>query len=249
MVDTGSAVTGVGVNATASAVLPNASAGGQGGARSSARYRAANKPGGPSYSANRPSHTSATGSSGSGFSKRHSLNAGVSKQLAQSALGGGATELGLTGNNLESSLASARVSGQLTSASSSGKEALAGGESNQGGGQANVGDFPDSTENTAVISPPDPANHPLFSFEPSSDHQFPDLANHQFLQPTFHIGGERSSRGGSQNKEDLYSRIEHRLSDYRGAEVPNNGLKPEKRSHPSSFGNPFAEKPPPPPTN
>ena len=250
LVATGSAVTGVNVNATASAVLPNASAGGQGGARSSARYRAANKPGSSSYTANHPPPTSATGSSGSGSSRRGSLatlhtfagtslNAGASKQ---SALGNEAMELGLTGKKLESSLASAKIPGGLASARSSGKEALAGGESSSAGG-AFAADFPDSTENTAVISPPDPANHPLFSFEPSSDHQFPDLANHQFLQPTFHIGGERSSRGGSQNKEDLYSRIEHRLSDYRGAEVPNNGLKPEKRSHASSFGNPFAERP------
>ena len=95
----------------------------------------------------------------------------------------------------------------------------------------------------AVINPPDLANDGLFVFSPAVSEGFPDLANYQFLQPTFHVSGGGSSQGGGRQKEDLYRRIEQRLKEYREAETPkNNGLKTEKRSHSSDFDNPFGSK-------
>ena len=71
--------------------------------------------------------------------------------------------------------------------------------------------------------------------------EFPDWADQEFLAPTLHIGGGESSSNGQQ-KEDLYLRIERRLSEYRKAEGPKSGLTTENRSHLSGLGNPFGGK-------
>lgn len=101
--------------------------------------------------------------------------------------------------------------------------------------------FPDSTKGEALLSPPDAGTASVFSFAPSVSEEFPDLADREFLRPTFRVGPGES--GGNGQKEDLYQRIESRLRKYREAdEGPKNGLK-KKKTKPKPFENPFATKP------
>ena len=107
-----------------------------------------------------------------------------------------------------------------------------------GGGGSYIKDFADSTKSTAVISPPDPGNAPVFTFSPTVGGEFPDLADYEFLRPTLHV---RSQASGMEQKEDLYQRIEHRLAGYRQqtTKAPiSNGLEKDKLRRPSGFGKP-----------
>jgi hypothetical protein len=255
VVGTGSSLSNVSVNATPSAVVASSLAGSQGGGKSSAPSAAGNRLSSGSLNGwNHSSSTSAAGASRSESSKHGSLttlyaaakassSAAGAKQLRQSGLGAAARESGLTGNKLESSLANAKLSRGHSAArlnSAEGATPVVGGS---GGGTGTYAtDFPDSTENAALISPPDLGNDSLFVFKPSVAEGFPDLANYQFLRPTLHVSGGPSSRGQSQQKEDLYRRIERRLSNYREAEVPKGGLKAKKQNHPKGPENPFARK-------
>ena len=85
-------------------------------------------------------------------------------------------------------------------------------------------DFPDSTKNNAVISPPDPADHPVFRFKPGVGGEFPDFTEREFLHPNLHVG----VKSGPPQTEDLYERIERRLSEYRQAATLSKGLEHEK---------------------
>jgi hypothetical protein len=105
-----------------------------------------------------------------------------------------------------------------------------------GGGQYTT-DFPDSTMNTAQLSPADPNNTPLFSFEPKVATEFPDLADYEFLRPTLHIETESATQG---TEEDLYQRIERRLRGYREDGTPKNGLTPAKLRQSRATENPFS---------
>lgn len=235
MVATDSAVTNVSVNATPSVLLANTSSGSQRGAKSSARKSAVGSEG--------SSSTSAAGSSGSGSLKRGlrtpahtfsatSPSAGTSTSLQQYVLSAASKQSGLSGHSLESSLASANLSSGRAP-SDQGEDSSSGSGPGAEGGTYST-DFPDSTKDTAVVSPPDSANNALFVFEPHVSEGFPDLADYQFLRPTLHVGGGKSS-GGDQQKEDLYRRINRRLNAYRQAEVPGKSLKGD---HPQ---NPFAK--------
>jgi hypothetical protein len=121
--------------------------------------------------------------------------------------------------------------------------------SNAGGGRSATAsggnysqDFPDSTKNAALISPPDSANNAVFRFDPNfGDRGFPDLADYQFLKPTLHVGGVKST-GGPQ-EEDLYRRIERRIKEYREASTgtaKSNGLEKNKLHRPSGVGKPLS---------
>jgi hypothetical protein len=88
-------------------------------------------------------------------------------------------------------------------------------------------DFPDSTKNTGVISPPDLGNESPFVFETEVASGFPDLSQREFLKPSYHVGLKSSSS----KTEDLYERIERRLAEYRTEmknQQLNNGLKEDK---------------------
>lgn len=104
-------------------------------------------------------------------------------------------------------------------------------------------DFPDSTRDTALLSPPDLALKPLFSFDPEVSSEFPDWSEREFLKPTLHVKGTSS---GSAGKEDLYERIEARLRGYRneGEKNSRNGMQQGKNGfgHPSE--NPFSSEKP-----
>jgi hypothetical protein len=101
--------------------------------------------------------------------------------------------------------------------------------------------FPDSTKNAALISPPDSANNAVFKFDPNfGDRGFPDLADYQFLKPTLHVGGMKS---GGHQEEDLYRRIERRIKEYReasSATAKSNGLEKNKLHRPSGVGKPLS---------
>jgi len=116
----------------------------------------------------------------------------------------------------------------------------------KGGGSASGGnysrDFPDSTKSAGVISPPDPANNPVFSFDPSfGGRGFPDLADYQFLKPSLHVGAVKTSAG--YQEEDLYRRIERRLNEHRGAATgtaKSNGLKKDTLRRPAGLARPVS---------
>jgi len=94
--------------------------------------------------------------------------------------------------------------------------------------------FPDSTKNNAMINPPDLGNN-IFAFQPVVAAGFPDLADREFLRPTFRVGTRNLIR--DQRREDLYQRIENRLQAYRETSAKpsglKNGLKQEKLSGPT----------------
>ena len=104
------------------------------------------------------------------------------------------------------------------------------------GGQYTT-DFPDSTRNTALLSPPDPDNTSVFIFEPKVTIEFPDLADHEFLRPTLHMETESATQ---RTEEDLYQRIERRLREYREDGTPKNGLTPAKLRQSRATENPFS---------
>lgn len=60
------------------------------------------------------------------------------------------------------------------------------------------GDFPDSTQGTALISPFDPGTMGPFAFKPGLNATLPGFSNRQFLEPTLHVkggpGGKRTGR-------------------------------------------------------
>jgi hypothetical protein len=153
----------------------------------------------------------------------------------------------VAGQNLMYEAASMSLSNGNSSALSNGQEQDV---SQPGGDQAATGakgggsyaeDFPDSTRNTALLSPPDPANTSPFSFTPRLTEQFPDLAQYEFLKLTFHVRASGVS-SNPEKREDLYQHIERRLREYEEGERPKNGLKKEKFRQPSDFENPFSSK-------
>jgi hypothetical protein len=110
-----------------------------------------------------------------------------------------------------------------------------------GGGQYTT-DFPDSTKNTGMVSPPDLGNVSPFVFSTEIASGFPDLSQREFLRPTYRVGLE-SSR--AQQTEDLYERIERRLKEYQ--EAANNGKTAKnglKADHAGSSGlkNPYEKR-------
>ncbi|MFZ0661487.1 MAG: hypothetical protein WAM66_02245 [Acidobacteriaceae bacterium] len=55
-------------------------------------------------------------------------------------------------------------------------------------------DFPDSTEGTALISPPDLGTVSPLEWSPSLSFALPDFSTMQFLSPTLHTGGRSGMR-------------------------------------------------------
>lgn len=49
-------------------------------------------------------------------------------------------------------------------------------------------DFPDSTEGTALVSPPDPGTQSPLEWSPELDFSFPDFSQETFLNPSLHVG-------------------------------------------------------------
>ncbi len=249
VVSTNSSVADAGVNATPSALTASDLAGGGSSAHQSPPHL------GPALSGgNQSPSNSATSAWRSGSSRGGSLNSlraatsassngSGARQSSHSGQGVAAMESGLTGYKSGSSANGAKVSSaQAKAGLSEEKEARSSSGSAAGSG-AYANGFPDSTKNIAVINPPDLGSDSLFVFSPAISEGFPDLANYQFLQPTFHVSGGGASQGGGRQKQDLYRRIERRLKEYREAETPkNNGLKTEKRSKSSDLDNPFGRK-------
>jgi len=103
-------------------------------------------------------------------------------------------------------------------------------------------DFPDSTKNTGVISPPDLGNVSRFAFSPEISSELPDFSQREFLKPTFHVGLESQK---AQQTEDAYERLERRLKEYRESGTKStavkNGLKPNHLGS-SSLKNPYARR-------
>jgi len=251
-VSAGSSVQNVVVNATPLAVLTSDLSGSKGGGRSAASYGSASRMGMSLNGGNPSSSTSASGSSRSAASRSTSMNtlhasASLSASGASRSLHSGrniaAMESSLTGHALESSLAEAGLSTAQEKAQSNQDDAASSGSGSGSGSRGGryTSDFPDSTRNTAVISPPSIGNNDPFPFDPSLSDEFPDLADYQFLRPTLHVGP--GAARGRQQKEDLYRQIQRRLTEYREAETPKKSFTTEKSRTPSAFGNPFGSKP------
>ncbi len=120
----------------------------------------------------------------------------------------------------------------------------------QGGGGSAGGsyssDFPDSTKNTALISPPDSADHPIFKFDPTLSFEWPNLSDREFLVPTLHVGGGSSGSGNKQ--QDVYQRIEERIRGYHTTSRKGKHGSGTKSTNPrsgssSTSTNPFGRNP------
>ena len=127
-----------------------------------------------------------------------------------------------TGSGLKTlaSMSSGSVPGKSNSDKEGDEDSEVGGGA--GGGGTYTSDFPDSTKNTAVISPPDLGATPLFSFEPKVGEDFPDLTQREFLKPSLDVRGTSAT---GQNDEDPYERIERRLNEYRARMYKAQGMK------------------------
>src|SRR5262249_8380997 len=125
--------------------------------------------------------------SSSGVNGNASLaSASASKQAAASRLHSSASPHSafgsaheLTSLAAESSHGSASIRSSVTAHGS-----LGGVSGSSGGGGRYTNDFPDSTKNMAVISPP-ASDASLFAFEPGLPEGFPDLNDYRFLRPSF----------------------------------------------------------------
>ena len=89
------------------------------------------------------------------------------------------------------------------------------------GGQYSA-DFPDSTKNTALVSPPDLGNTSPFTFQPVIARGFPDLSDYQFLRPHLHVA-PKSMR--EKEREDVYARVERMLAESRTGLGKQPGIK------------------------
>lgn len=61
--------------------------------------------------------------------------------------------------------------------------------------------FQDSTQGTALISPPDPGTSGPFAFNPEFNTELPDFSNRQFLSPSLHGGG--GSKGNKTHRRSI----------------------------------------------
>ena len=150
---------------------------------------------------------------------------------------------GSAGQKMGAQNTSAGTSAEHTSASSKNREQSQSSEMNtrSGGVEVYSMDFPDSTKNTALLSPPDPAGTPLFSFDPTMNTEFPDLAEREFLVPTLHVGALSS---GSPKKLDLYQRIQERLERYQAeSETKRKGMQQGSSGARRASENPFSKNP------
>jgi len=180
--------------------------------------------------------------SSSGVNGNASLaSAPASKQAAASRLHSSASRHSALGSANELTSLAAKSSHGSTSIRSSvtGQSSLGGTSKSSAGGGQYINDFPDSTKNMAVISPP-ASNTPLFAFEPGLTERFPDLNDYHFLRPSFHVAGGPTS--STQQKEDLYRRIQQRLTAYKEAETPKNGFKAKGRRWSGGSGKPSGRK-------
>ena len=72
-------------------------------------------------------------------------------------------------------------------------------------------DFPDSTNGTALLSPPDPGTQSSLDWSTDLDYSFPDFAQREFLMPSLHVGEplghtRQSKRDKLQSKPDKLRR-------------------------------------------
>ncbi len=220
-VNADSSVADASVSATPSALTASESGGGGSSAHQSTQHLGGSLSGGNQSPSNSATSASRSGSS-RGAAASASSNGSGARQSSHSGQGVAAMESGLTGHKLESAATGAKLSSaQAKARLSEEDEARSGSGSAGGGGQYPTG-FPDSTRNTAVLSPPDPANNSLFVFDPAVGGEFPDLAEREFLSPTLRVGRGSSGMG---KKQDLYQRIEQRLRNYRTEDEPKGHVK------------------------
>ena len=244
---TKASVSNTSLSSISSSGLMGGAAGGQGSGKgsstgigssfqiSSAAWRGGSEFGGAARGTARSSaKTSAGNLESARMAGAQQLGRGMSASSAQKSAITSALASGKVGTALGSTNAPAQ--GLLAqSGNKEESEAPSIGKTSSGAGTYSS-DFPDSTKNTGVISPPDASTTSVFTFGASVSHEFPDLTEYEFLRPTLHVGG---GSGGEQKKEDLYRRIERRLQEYREADTLKNGLEMGKRPD----QNPFARKP------
>jgi hypothetical protein len=159
------------------------------------------------------------------------------------ALAGQKLDIRLISANLSAARQSTQPGSEEDSDTAAGE---AGGLAGRGAGAMGTGsyslDFPDSTKNTALINPPDLSSFPILAFDPEISHTFPDLLDYEFLKPTLRLGEQFNNLQRTlEMKEDLYRRIQRRLSEYKQGAM-DNGLKTEKGRKKSTSGNPFEQE-------
>lgn len=62
--------------------------------------------------------------------------------------------------------------------------------------------FPDSTEGTALVSPPDLGTQSPLEWSPSLSFEFVDFERRSFLNPSLHVTGRRGRRNGRSGKRE-----------------------------------------------
>ena len=169
------------------------------------------QPQGPSISSSSVAKAAGAlaGNAATGEGKRgtHSSLSSMAKGMSKGMAGGAQTSATQPGSMLSQTAQS--QPGQTG-------EGQSGQTRDAGGGAAGVSyssAFPDSTKSTALLSPPEAADQTVLTFSPSMNFGFPDLAERQFLDPSF-----RDTEGSSgQGTQDTFKRIERRLQEWSDA--------------------------------
>jgi hypothetical protein len=173
---------------------------------------------------------------GSGSSKQHAaesrLAGSASARLSGEQQGVTGTSTGATGTKAASAINAAVKHATPTAAESAdftGENTTASAEGGvtDADGAEYSNSFPDSTRNTAVLSPPESDESPFTA--PGGMFEFRDLADTGFLQPRLKAAAGKGEGQGSE--QSLYERFLNRLQAERTAS-PSNGLRPT--SKPSS---------------
>jgi hypothetical protein len=174
---------------------------------------------------------------GSGSSKQHAaesrLAGSASARLSGEQQGVTGTSTGATGTKAASAINAAVKHATPTAAESAdftGENTTASAEGGvtDADGAEYSNSFPDSTRNTAVLSPPESDESP-FTAPGGMSFEFRDLADTGFLQPRLKAAAGKGEGQGSE--QSLYERFLNRLQAERTAS-PSNGLRPT--SKPSS---------------
>jgi hypothetical protein len=135
----------------------------------------------------------------------------------------------------------ASAASSLEAATNDEKSASGAGKQSGGGGSFSSA-FPDSTKQTALLSPPDSDASPFASLPDDLAYSFPDLNTAEFLRLHLSTG---ILRGKEKQQEDPYQRFLDRMSAERSSTAPSGattGLTPSSLPSSSPLGSQFGYK-------
>jgi hypothetical protein len=168
----------------------------------------------------------------------------ASASKGSKALSGRTNQVSPTNPSEESATSStSEASGLQTARTSLSSLSGSGGSGGgQSGGASSAAAFPDSTKQTAILSPPDSDDSPFASPPDGLSYSFPDLNNMQFLRLALRTG---VASGKAKQEEDPYQRFLDRVSAKRSSTTPpgvTTGLTPSSLPSSSPLGSQFGYK-------